>query len=176
YPSFYTRLYAFLDREVLHLKRRARLFCMMELFLGSLVGTYLHFKRLSRLSLSTPPVAIVIIILFTYHILKRYLTLMVMIHRVKGRMMRLPVQEPKFAQRNHCLTSHPDPFLSQGPNPLLTHALSSSLWELYNQRSHYHSCEAFTKPGYICHGKSPRSYISLRDGMNVICELCLRCV
>ncbi|KAM6503805.1 hypothetical protein JOM56_000748 [Amanita muscaria] len=57
-----------------------------------------------------------------------------------------------------------DPFLSQGPtNPLLTHALSSSLWELYNQRSHYHSCKAFTKPEYMCHGRSPRSYISLCD-------------
>ncbi|KAM6503788.1 hypothetical protein JOM56_000731 [Amanita muscaria] len=33
-----THLYAFLDREVLHLKRRARFFRMMELFLGSLLG------------------------------------------------------------------------------------------------------------------------------------------
>ncbi|KIL58414.1 hypothetical protein M378DRAFT_307494 [Amanita muscaria Koide BX008] len=54
--SFYTRLYAFLDREVLHLKRRARFFRIIELFLGSL---HLHtailasfVNRLSTLSLS----------------------------------------------------------------------------------------------------------------------------
>ncbi|KIL58730.1 hypothetical protein M378DRAFT_170281 [Amanita muscaria Koide BX008] len=35
-----TRLYAFLDREVLQLTRRARFFRMMELFLGSLALNY----------------------------------------------------------------------------------------------------------------------------------------
>lgn len=35
YPSFYTRLYTFLDRDVLHLKHRARFFRMTELFLSS---------------------------------------------------------------------------------------------------------------------------------------------
>jgi U3 small nucleolar RNA-associated protein 19 len=43
------------------------------------------------------------------------------------------------------------------PNPNLTNALDSSLWELYSHRSHYHGSvatlvkildEAFTKPGY----------------------------
>lgn len=41
YPSFYTRLYAFLDRNLLHLKHRARFFRMTELFLSSTyVETY----------------------------------------------------------------------------------------------------------------------------------------
>lgn len=35
YPSFYTRLYAFLDRDVLHLKHRSRFFRLTELFLSS---------------------------------------------------------------------------------------------------------------------------------------------
>lgn len=35
YPSFYTRLYTFLDRDVLHLKHRARFFRMTEMFLSS---------------------------------------------------------------------------------------------------------------------------------------------
>ena len=35
YPSFYTRLYGFLDRDVLHLKHRARFFRLTELFLSS---------------------------------------------------------------------------------------------------------------------------------------------
>lgn len=35
YPSFYTRLYTFLDRDVLHLKHRARFFRLTEIFLSS---------------------------------------------------------------------------------------------------------------------------------------------
>lgn len=40
YPSFYTRLYDFLDRDVLHLKHRARFFRMTELFLSSTCVAY----------------------------------------------------------------------------------------------------------------------------------------
>ena len=35
YPSFYTRLYAFLDQDLLHLKYRSRFFRLSELFLSS---------------------------------------------------------------------------------------------------------------------------------------------
>jgi U3 small nucleolar RNA-associated protein 19 len=35
YPSFYTRLYAFLDQDLLHLKYRSRFFRLTELFLSS---------------------------------------------------------------------------------------------------------------------------------------------
>ena len=35
YPFFYKRLYAFLDRDVLHLKHRARFFRMAEVFSSS---------------------------------------------------------------------------------------------------------------------------------------------
>ena len=50
-----------------------------------------------------------------------------------------------------------DPFDADEPNPQLTNAIDSSLWELYSQRSHYHAAastlarvfeEAFTKPNY----------------------------
>ncbi|KAG5642180.1 hypothetical protein DXG03_003443 [Asterophora parasitica] len=79
YPSFYTRLYTFLDRDVLHLKHRARFFRMTELFLSSthlpsnLLASFI--KRLSRLSLTAPPAAIVMVIPFTYNVLKRVSTL-----------------------------------------------------------------------------------------------------
>lgn len=39
-------------------------------------------KRLARLSLNAPPAAVVMIIPFTYNILKKHPALMVMIHRV----------------------------------------------------------------------------------------------
>ncbi|KAF8621393.1 hypothetical protein AX15_007846 [Amanita polypyramis BW_CC] len=158
YPSFYTHLYAFLDRDVLHLKHRARFFRMTELFLSSshLPATILasFVKRLSRLSLSAPPAAIIMIIPFTYNILKRHPALMVMVHRTE--------EDGDFN----------DSFLSDEPNPLLTQALSSSLWELYSHRSHYHSTvsslakilsEAFTKPGYAMEDFLDHTYHTLFD-------------
>ncbi|KAF8329231.1 CBF/Mak21 family-domain-containing protein [Amanita rubescens] len=159
YPSFYTRLYAFLDRNVLHLKHRARFFRMTELFLSSshlpaaILASFV--KRLSRLSLSAPPAAIVMIIPFTYNILKRHPALMVMIHSTGE-------DDREFN----------DPFLADEPNPLLTQALSSSMWELYTHRSHYHSAvstlakvfsEAFTKPGYTMEDFLDHTYHTLFD-------------
>ena len=59
-----------------------------------------------------------------------------------------------------CISSHgsvTDPFDDAEPNPTLTNAIDSSLWELHTQRNHYHAAastlakvfeEAFTKPNY----------------------------
>lgn len=144
YPSFYTRLYAFLDQDVLHLKHRARFFRLTELFLSSthLPATLLasFVKRLARLSLTAPPAAIVMVIPFTYNVLKRHPALMVMIHRV-----------------NLDDDQDSDLFLPEEINPNNANAIDSSLWELYSQRQHYDPAvsglarifeEAFTKPGY----------------------------
>ncbi|KAH7889576.1 CBF/Mak21 family-domain-containing protein [Phlebopus sp. FC_14] len=144
YPSFYPRLYAFLDRDVLHLKHRARFFRLTEVFLSSthLPATLLasFVKRLSRLSLTSPPAAIIMIIPFTYNILKRHPSLMPMIHN--------PLDASD---------SFIDPFLPDEVNPNTTNAMDSSLWELYSHKYHYDSAvstlarifeEAFTKPGY----------------------------
>ncbi|KAG1762500.1 CBF/Mak21 family-domain-containing protein [Suillus occidentalis] len=141
YPSFFTRLYAFLHRDVLHLKHRARFFRLTELFLSSthLPATLLasFVKRLSRLSLNAPPAAIIMVIPFTYNILKRHPALMVMIHKNSD--------------------TETDPFITDEPNPNSTNALDSSLWELHSHIHHYDSAvstmarifsEAFTKPGY----------------------------
>ncbi|KAF9227820.1 CBF-domain-containing protein [Gyrodon lividus] len=144
YPLFYTRLYAFLDRDVLHLKHRARFFRLTEVFLSSthlpssLLASFV--KRLSRLSLTAPPAAIVMIVPFTYNLLKRHPALMVMIHNAQD-----------------LNDSFVDPFLPDEVNPNVTNAIDSSLWELYSHRHHYESAvstlarifeEAFTKPGY----------------------------
>ncbi|KAK0199243.1 CBF/Mak21 family-domain-containing protein [Desarmillaria ectypa] len=157
YPSFYTRLYAFLDRNLLHLKHRARFFRMTELFLSSthLPATLLasFVKRLARLSLSAPPSGIIILIPFTYNILKRHPALMVMINRTD-------------------MDGSEDPFLPAEPNPLSTNALSSSLWELQSHQSHYHSgvsilvkvfSEAFTKPGFSMEDFLDHTYGTLYD-------------
>ncbi|KAF5357188.1 hypothetical protein D9756_006382 [Leucocoprinus leucothites] len=158
YPSFYTRLYAFLDRDVLHLKHRARFFRMTELFLSSthLPATLLasFIKRLSRLSLSAPPAAIIMLIPFTYNILKKHPALMVMIHN------------------SNVGDEYTDPFLSGEPNPTNTRALESSLWELVSHRSHYHAtvsalckvfAEPFTKPNYPLEDFLDHTYATLFD-------------
>ncbi|KAG8928099.1 hypothetical protein FRC02_007367 [Tulasnella sp. 418] len=155
YPDFYTRLYAFLDRNVLHLKHRARFFRLTELFLSSthLPSTLLasFVKRLSRLSLSAPPAAIVMIIPFVYNILKRHPSLMVMIH------------QPRIDQ-------YTDPFDPKEPSPLLTNAIASSLWELQAQTEHYLASvstlakifsEAFTKPSYSMEDFLDHTYSTL---------------
>ncbi|KAJ7644308.1 CBF/Mak21 family-domain-containing protein [Roridomyces roridus] len=156
YPSFYTKLYAFLDRDVLHSKHRARFFRLTELFLSSthipaaLLASFI--KRLARLSLSAPPAAVIMIIPFTYNILKGHPTLMGMIHR--------PDAESA------------DPFDAKEPNPLLTHAIDSSLWELNTHREHYIAgvstltkifSEAFTKQAYSMEDFLDHTYGTLFD-------------
>ncbi|KAI9465893.1 CBF-domain-containing protein [Lactarius psammicola] len=159
YPSFYTRLYAFLDQDLLHLKYRSRFFRLAELFLSSthLPATLLSsfVKRLSRLSLTAPPSSIVITIPFVYNILKRHPALMCMIHRD---------EEPG---------SFDDPFVADEPNPNLTNALDSSLWELRSHKHHYHAGvstlarildEAFTKPNYPLEDFLDHTYATLIEG------------
>ncbi|KAH9067840.1 ribosome biogenesis protein Noc4 [Lactarius vividus] len=160
YPSFYTRLYAFLDQDLLHLKYRSRFFRLAELFLSSthLPATLLasFVKRLSRLSLTAPPSSIVITIPFVYNILKRHPALMRMIHRDDEE------SEP-----------FEDPFVADEPNPNLTNALDSSLWELRSHKRHYHAgvstlaCifdEAFTKPNYPLEDFLDHTYATLIEG------------
>ncbi|KAH9919606.1 CBF-domain-containing protein [Fomitopsis serialis] len=144
YPAFYTRLYTFLDRDVLHLRHRARFFRLTETFLSSthlpaaLVAAFA--KRLARLSLNAPPAAVVMLIPFTYNLLKLHPACMVMIHK--------PVES---------VGSFVDPYDEKEANPQHTHALESSLWELHSHVNHYHPVvatlasvleEAFTRPQY----------------------------
>ncbi|OCH86967.1 ribosome biogenesis protein Noc4 [Obba rivulosa] len=159
YPSFYTRLYAFLDRDVLHLKHRARFFRLTDLFLSSthlpaaLVASFV--KRLSRLSLNAPPAAIIMIVPFVYNMLKQHPALMPMIHR-----------------SDDVDAGGVDPFLPQETNPNLTRAVDSSLWELYTHRQHYHATvstltrvleEAFTRPNYAMEDFLDHTYGTLYD-------------
>jgi U3 small nucleolar RNA-associated protein 19 len=64
-----------------------------------------------------------------------------------------------------------DPFLADEPNPNLTNALDSSLWELYSHKSHYHASvstlarifeEAFTKPNYPMEDFLDHTYATVR--------------
>ncbi|KAF8679491.1 CBF/Mak21 family [Rhizoctonia solani] len=155
FPDFYTRLYAFLTRDVMHLKYRGRFFRLTDIFLSSthlpaaILASFI--KRLARLSLTAPPAAIIMIIPFVYNVLKRHPALMVMIHRVDDE-------------------AELDPFDEKETSPLRTNALESSLWELVSHRDHYLSSvstlakifsEAFTKPSYALEDFLDHTYATL---------------
>ncbi|KAG8947482.1 hypothetical protein FRC04_010663 [Tulasnella sp. 424] len=155
YPDFYTRLYAFVDRNILHVKYRARFFRLMDLFLSSthlpvqLVASFV--KRLSRLSLSAPPAALIMLMPFVYNLIKRHPALMVMIHQ------------------EH-VENYVDPFEADEASPLLTNAIASSLWELASFQHHYSETIAtlaklfsnpFTKPPFLMEDFLDHTYTTL---------------
>ena len=129
---------------------------------ANLVASFV--KRLSRLSLAAPAAAVVMLIPFTYNMLRRHPALMSMIHRSEevsgpaagkspvGACMRL-----RAGKADGRWTTVTDGFNADEENPTLTNALESSLWELYSHRGHYHASvstlakifeEAFTRPSY----------------------------
>lgn len=96
---------------------------------------------MARLSLFAPPAGVIIVIPFTYNVLKRHPALMCMIHR------------PEMGG----IEDELDPFDPEEKDPMQTKALQSSLWELTTHRQHYHASvatlarvfeEAFTRPGF----------------------------
>lgn len=113
------------------------------------------------------------IIPFTYNLLKKHPALMVMIHR-KDETYEATNGQPhigfvKITRRSFHLPI--DPFNPAERNPTLTNALESSLWELYTQKSHYHSAvstlarifeEAFTKPNYALEDFLDHTYSTVR--------------
>ncbi|XP_048875568.1 nucleolar complex protein 4 homolog isoform X2 [Brienomyrus brachyistius] len=125
YPDFYKKLYSLLDSSVFHVKYRARFFHLADLFLSSshlpvyLVAAFA--KRLSRLALTAPPAALLMILPFIYNLIRRHPACRVLIHRPDA--PNMPCD---------------DPYLMEEEDPALCHALDSSLWELQTLQKHYH--------------------------------------
>lgn len=152
YPQFYPKLYSLLDKDLLHSKHRSRFFRLMNTFLASthlpatLIASFI--KRLSRLALNAPPTAIVAIVPWIYNLLKNHPTTTFMIHRAirdEGCKAELEAE------------GMDDPFDPDEPDPTLTDAIESSLWEIETLQSHYHPnvaalahiiSEQFTKQAY----------------------------
>ncbi|KAF4981084.1 hypothetical protein FZEAL_3060 [Fusarium zealandicum] len=167
YPSFYSKLYSLLDRDILHSKHRSRFFRLMDTFLGSthlpaaLVASFV--KRLARLSLNAPPSAIVFVTPWIYNILKRHPTCTFMVHR--------ETQDPEIKKH---MSDHgaEDPFLPEETDPMETQAIDSCLWELVQLQSHYHPnvatitkviSEQFTKVSYNIEDFLDHSYATLLE-------------
>ncbi|KAF9276693.1 hypothetical protein BGZ68_009842 [Mortierella alpina] len=142
YPDFFKKLYMLFDRNLMHVKYRARFFSQVDIFLSSpllpaqLVAAFI--KRMARLGLSSPPASIVIIIPLIYNLLKRHPTCMQLIHgKADG-------------EQN-------DMYDHAQEDPMTSNALQSSLWELETLQTHFAPNvstlakifnEQFTKPSY----------------------------
>ncbi|XP_036385719.1 nucleolar complex protein 4 homolog [Megalops cyprinoides] len=125
YPDFYKKLYNLLEPSVFHVKYRARFFHLANLFLSSshlpvyLVAAFA--KRLSRLALTAPPAALLMLLPFICNLIRRHPACRVLIHRPSAS------DEP-------C----DDPYLMEEDDPAHCHALESSLWELQTLQKHFH--------------------------------------
>ncbi|KAJ2787219.1 Maturation and nuclear export of 40S ribosomal subunits interacting protein [Coemansia interrupta] len=153
YPQFYEKLYALLDRNLFHVKYRARFFRLFELFLGSshlpsyLVAAFI--KRIARLSISAPPSGAVIAIPVIYNLLKDHPKCMCLIHRTPG--YDEETGEEKVLSGN-------DPYLPLEPDLAKCMAIESSLWEIETLQNHYYPniatlakifSEPFHKPKFL---------------------------
>ncbi|KAK6338246.1 hypothetical protein TWF730_002318 [Orbilia blumenaviensis] len=167
YPNFFPKLYALLDRDLMHVKYRSRFFRLLELFLNSshlpavLVASFI--KRMSRLCLAAPPSAIVTVIPFTYNLMRLHPTCTFMLHRVLGK---------EVDSKTLLTEGYVDPFNEDEADPLKTGALESSLWELETLQSHYHPnvatlakilSEQFTKQQYGLEDFLDHSYTSMLE-------------
>jgi U3 small nucleolar RNA-associated protein 19 len=178
YPSFYRKLYSLLDSEILHSKHRSRFFRLLDNFLASthlpaaLVASFL--KRLSRLTLHSPPSGVVAVVPWIYNLLKRHPTCTFMIHR-----------ETRGAHAKDILEKEglEDPFLMDEDDPMETNAIESSLWEIVTLQSHFHPnvatlaniiSEQFTKHSYNLEDFLDHSYGSV-SYFNPIGTLCPNC-
>ncbi|XP_038660900.1 nucleolar complex protein 4 homolog isoform X1 [Scyliorhinus canicula] len=125
YPDFYKKLYSLLDPSVLHVKYRARFFHLLDLFLSSshlpayLVAAF--SKRLSRLALTSPPQALLMLIPFICNLIRRHPSCRPLIHR--------PSETQDIST---------DPYIMDEEDPTQCRAMESSLWELQTLQNHYH--------------------------------------
>ena len=116
YPSFYTKLYSLLDKDILHSKHRSRFLRLLVTFLSSthlpavLVASFI--KRLARLSLHAPPAAIVAVVPLFYNLFMLHPSTTFMMHRVKA-----TIEDTGFE----------DPFDANESDPMATGAIDSCM-------------------------------------------------
>jgi len=165
YPNFFAKLYALLDRDLLHVRYRSRFFWLLDTFLASthlpaaLIASFI--KRMARLCLAAPPGAIVVVVPFVYNLFKKHRATTYMLHRI-------PVDADE--AREWSRGGYVDPFDEDETDPLQTGAIESSVWELETLMSHWHPnvatlCrivkEQFTKERYLMEDFLDHTYSSV---------------
>lgn len=172
YPAFYTKLYSLLDDNTMHSKHRSRFFRLLTTSLSSthlpaiLVASFL--KRLSRLALQAPPGAIIFTVPFIYNLLKSHAACTFLLHRAPHPGHAIYASNPHWPD-----SGVSDPFNPREPDPMLTGAIDSSLWELVTLQRHYHPnvatlarimSEQFTKREYVLEDFLDHGYAGLVEG------------
>ncbi|KAJ2810787.1 Maturation and nuclear export of 40S ribosomal subunits interacting protein [Coemansia furcata] len=165
YPQFYEKLYALLDRNLLHVKYRARFFRLFDLFLASphlpayLVAAFV--KRLARLSIAATPAGAVTVIPVIYNLLKAHPSCMQLIHRM-----------PSY-EGEESVDAENDPYLADEGDLAKCNALGSSLWELETLQQHYYPniatlanifSEPFHKPKFQLEDFLDHTYVTFFEG------------
>lgn len=141
YPNFYLKLYQLITPNLMHVKYRARFFRLLDTFLASthlsahLIASFI--KRLARLTLSSPPGAIVSVIPFLYNLIKKHPSCMCMLYNPLFLSDPFMTSEQTAALKQ-LKSEYVDPFDANEVNPETTNALNSSLWELATLMDHYH--------------------------------------
>ncbi|KAL5596940.1 hypothetical protein BROUX41_006385 [Berkeleyomyces rouxiae] len=167
YPSFYTKLYSLLDRDIMHSKHRSKFLRLMNTFLSSshlpaaLVASFI--KRFSRLALSAPPSAVVFVVPWVYNMFRAHPLCTFLLHReIRDAELKKMIEDEGFK----------DPFNPDEKDPMETGAIDSCLWELVQLQSHYHPnvatitkiiSEQFTKQAYNLEDFLDHSYSSLLE-------------
>ena len=169
YPDFYTKLYGLLDEDTMHSKHRSRFFRLLDQFMSSshlpaaMIASFV--KRLARLALQAPPGGIVWVVPWVYNMLKKHPTCTFMLHRPYHPAHAIYASNPNYAEQGM-----DDPFSMFQPDPMLTNAIESSLWELHTLQDHWHPnvatlarilSEQFTKREYVLDDFLDHSYAGL---------------
>lgn len=122
YPDIYTKIYTMFEPEIFHMKTKARLFFLSDLFLSSthlpenLVAAFV--KRLARLSLIAPSEDIIIICMFIGNLIIRHPGLKYLLHKISDQGI------------------NSDPYCMEEQNPYKSNATNSSLWEIQTLQNH----------------------------------------
>lgn len=122
FPDIYNRVYAMFEPSIFRLEYKTRLFQLADIFLSSThlpEGLVAGFaKRLSRLALAAPAPDAIIICHFIGNLLIRHPGLKKLVHREKSS------------------TVTQDPYLMDEPDPMLSRAIDSQLWEIHGLQNH----------------------------------------
>ncbi|CAK7329073.1 unnamed protein product [Dovyalis caffra] len=150
YPNFYEKLYALLLPSIFMAKHRANFFQLLDSCLKSpLLPAYLaaaYAKKLSRLALVVPPSGALVVIALIHNLLRRHPSINCLVHKEDGNETTDNDLESERGDDDNefgastCIAARKagiDHFDNEESNPLKSHALGSSLWEIDSLRHHY---------------------------------------
>ncbi|KAJ4846639.1 hypothetical protein Tsubulata_014653 [Turnera subulata] len=150
YPDFYEKLYALLLPSIFIAKHRAKFFQLLDSCLKSpLLPAYLaaaFAKKLSRLALVVPPSGSLVIVALIHNLLRRHPSINCLVHREDDYDTEESNSEAKRANPENDSDTLSDKstkkrgldhFDNEESNPMKSHALRSSLWEIDTLRHHY---------------------------------------